>query len=479
MKTNTNSLNRRSIKTWAFTSFVLFLFYNPFAMAQSISLQSFATGFSSPLEITNAGDSRLFVVEKGGRIKVLNLNGTVNTTPFLDISALVSTNSERGLLGLAFHPDYANNGYFFVNYSNTSGNTVIARYSVYAANPNAANPSSATIVMTINQPFDNHNGGSIKFGSDGYLYIGMGDGGSGGDPNGYAQNTTIDTNNPTRVLLGKMLRIDVNATIAPFYSIPTTNPFVGQTGKEEIWAIGLRNPWKFSFDSITGDLWIADVGQGGHEEINKTVAPLPTGLNYGWRCYEGNATYNTSGCPAASALTFPLVDINHSTGACSITGGYVYNGNMYPNLQGKYLFTDYCDSRIGIVTSTGVLSYSSSFPGNNFVSFGEDVNKELYVATINNGTIYKITDSSLSTENFDKNGFTIYPNPAKESFTIVNTNNIITQKITIYDLSGKKILSKESNGNTTIAIPNVSAGVYLLYLIDNNDITYTTKLVVQ
>ena len=466
------------VKVWAPTQLFVFFIFSTFSLAQTISLQSFATGFSSPVEITHAGDSRLFVVEQGGLIKILNANGTVDTTPFLDLSGLIGTGGERGLLGLAFHPDYSSNGYFFVNYTNASGNTVIARYSVYAANPNAANPSG-TILMTINQPYSNHNGGSIKFGPEGYLYIGMGDGGSGGDPDGYAQNTTIDVANPSRVFLGKMLRIDVNATTAPFYTIPATNPYVGQTGKEEIWALGLRNPWKFSFDSVTGDLWIADVGQGAHEEVNKTITPLPNDLNYGWRCYEGNATYNTSGCPAASALTFPLVDINHSTGACSITGGYVYNGNMYPNLQGKYLFSDYCDSRIGIVTSTGVLSYSSSFPGNNFVSFGEDVNKELYVAAINNGTIYKITDSSLSTENFDKNGFTIYPNPAKESFTIVNTNNIITQKITIYDLSGKKILSKESNGNTTIAIPNVSAGVYLLNLIDNNDITYTTKLVVQ
>ena len=307
----------------------------------------------------------------------------------------------------------------------------------------------------------------------------MGDGGSGGDPDGYAQNTTIDVANPSRVFLGKMLRIDVNATTAPFYTIPATNPYVGQTGKEEIWALGLRNPWKFSFDSVTGDLWIADVGQGAHEEVNKTITPLPNDLNYGWRCYEGNTSYNTSGCPAASALDFPIVDVNHSTGACSITGGYVYNGVMYPNLQGKYLFTDYCDSRIGIVTSTGALSYTSPFSGNNFVTFGEDLNKELYIAAINNGTIYKITDTSLATEDFEKNGFAIYPNPAKESFTIVNTNNIITQKITIYDLSGKKILSKEINGNTTVAIPDLSAGVYLLNLIDNNDDSYTTKLVVQ
>lgn len=450
-----------------------------FSIAQTISLQSFATGFSSPLEITNAGDSRLFVVEKGGLIKILNDNGTVNTTPFLDVSLLVSTTSERGLLGLAFHPDYATNGYFFINYSNTSGDTVIARYSVYAANPNVANPSSATILMTIDQPYDNHNGGSLKFGSDGYLYIGMGDGGSGGDPQGYAQNTTIDGSNPSRIYLGKMLRINVNETTAPFYSIPATNPYFGQTGKEEIWAIGLRNPWKFSFDSSTGDLWIADVGQGSLEEINKTTFPLMAGLNYGWRCYEGNTAFNTTGCPVSSSLTFPLLDINHSTGACSITGGYVYNGTTYPNLQGKYLFTDYCDSRIGIVTSTGNLSYSTSFPGNNFVSFGEDVNRELYVAAINNGTIYKITDSSLSTEDFEKNGFSVYPNPAKESFTISNSDNKTIKVIELYDVAGKKVLTKELIETNTVNTSTLSKGIYNVSIIDTNDITYKTKLVIQ
>ncbi|WP_445456074.1 PQQ-dependent sugar dehydrogenase [Flavobacterium sp. HNIBRBA15423] len=458
---------------------ILLLLCSVFSVAQTISLQSFATGFSSPLEITNAGDSRLFVVEKGGLIKILNDNGTVNTTPFLDVSLLVSTTSERGLLGLAFHPDYATNGYFFINYSNTSGDTVIARYSVYAANPNVANPSSATILMTIDQPYDNHNGGSLKFGSDGYLYIGMGDGGSGGDPQGYAQNTTIDGSNPSRIYLGKMLRIDVNETTAPFYSIPATNPFVGQAGKEEIWAIGLRNPWKFSFDSATGDLWIADVGQGNLEEINKTTFPLTAGLNYGWRCYEGNTAFNTAGCPVSSSLTFPLLDINHSTGACSITGGYVYNGTTYPNLQGKYLFTDYCDSRIGIVTSTGNLSYSSSFPGNNFVSFGEDVNRELYVAAINNGTIYKITDSSLSTEDFEKNGFSVYPNPAKESFTLSNSNNIIAKTITIYDIAGKNVLTKTVNESNIISTSTLEKGIYTVSILDINEVQYNTKLIVQ
>ncbi|MDP5027802.1 MAG: PQQ-dependent sugar dehydrogenase, partial [Flavobacterium sp.] len=305
-----------------------------FGQAQTIALQSFATGLTSPVEITHAGDSRLFVVEQSGKIKIINANGTVNTTPFLNLTSLISTGGERGLLGLAFHPNYATNGYFFVNYTNTSGNTVIARYSVSSGNSNIAN-TTGTILMTITQPYSNHNGGSIKFGPDGYLYIGMGDGGSGGDPGNRAQN--INEN------LGKMLRIDVNSTIAPYYTNPATNPYVGVAGNDEIWAIGLRNPWKFSFNRLNGDLWIADVGQGSVEEIDKVVNPLTAGLNFGWRCYEGNSTYNSTGCAPASTMTFPFTQYARSGGACSVTGGYFYTGSMYPNFQNKYFFTDYCD----------------------------------------------------------------------------------------------------------------------------------------
>jgi len=256
-----------------------------FVQAQTIALQSFATGFSEPLEITHAGDSRLFVVQKGGLIRIVNANGSVNATPFLDLSTLVSTNSERGLLGLAFHPNYATNGFFFVNYSNTAGNTVIAKYSV-SANANIAN-TTGTILMTINQPYSNHNGGSIKFGGDGYLYIAMGDGGSSGDPQGYSQNLSLTNinvvSNPSRIYLGKMLRIDVNTTAPGLnYGFPSTNPYVNEAGKQEIWAIGLRNPWKFSFNRLNGDLWIADVGQGSVEEIDKVVNPLTAGLNFGF-----------------------------------------------------------------------------------------------------------------------------------------------------------------------------------------------------
>ena len=444
-----------------------------FGQSQTITLQSFATGFDSPVEITNAGDSRLFVVQKGGLIRILNSNGSINTTPFLNLSTLISSDGERGLLGLAFHPNYAANGYFYVNYTNTSGNTVIARYSVNSGNPDIAN-ITGTILMTISQPYTNHNGGSIKFGADGYLYIGMGDGGSGGDPGNRAQN--INEN------LGKMLRIDVNSTISPFYTSPATNPYVGVAGNDEIWAIGLRNPWKFSFNRLNGDLWIADVGQGAIEEINKIVNPLPnTGINFGWRCYEGNSTYNTSGCAPSSTMTFPFAQYARSGGACSVTGGYFYTGSTYPNFQNKYFFTDYCDDKIRMVNSAGVITTTTSFSGNNFVTFGEDMNGELYIAGISSGTIYKIIDSSLSSSDFENNGFSLYPNPAKESFTIKSSTSNLATKIDVIDLTGKLLFTKELSSipENTIATTALSKGIYLISVETTNGTNYTTKLIVE
>ncbi|GAA4046593.1 PQQ-dependent sugar dehydrogenase [Flavobacterium chungnamense] len=441
--------------------------------SQTIALQSFATGFNSLVEIANAGDSRLFVVQQGGLIRILNSNGTVNATPFLNLSTIISSGGERGLLGLAFHPNYTTNGFFFVNYTNTSGNTVIARYSV-SANPNIAN-TTGTILMTITQPFTNHNGGSIKFGPDGYLYIGMGDGGSGGDPGNRAQN--INEN------LGKMLRIDVNSTVAPFYTSPSTNPYIGVAGNDEIWARGLRNPWKFSFNRLNGDLWIADVGQNAFEELNKIASPLPnTGLNFGWKCYEGNATYNTTGCNPANTMTFPFYQYPlYSNGTCSITGGYVYTGSTYPNLQNKYVFSDYCDNRIRTIDNNGIVSTSVVFPNNDFVTFGEDYLGELYIAGISSGTIYKIIDTSLSNSEFDKMGFSLYPNPAKESFTIKSSDENLATKIDLFDLTGKLLLTKklENNPENTIATTSLSKGMYLVTLETKNGTSYTTKLIIE
>ncbi|WP_321539555.1 PQQ-dependent sugar dehydrogenase [Flavobacterium piscinae] len=251
----------------------------------------------------NAGDDRLFVVQRGGLIRIVNPNGTVNTTPFLSLTSIITAGGERGLLGLAFHPDYATNGRFYVNYTRSGdGATVIARYNVSDTDENIANANSGEILLTIAQPFSNHNGGSLNFGPDGYLYIGMGDGGSGGDPNNYGQNLNS--------LLGKMLRIDVNGETG--YTIPADNPYADIAGEDEIWSVGMRNPWKFSFDRQTGDLWIADVGQNAIEEINK-AASSEAGLNYGWRCYEGNSPYNTTGCGGSSNYTFPVAQYTHAS----------------------------------------------------------------------------------------------------------------------------------------------------------------------
>ncbi|WP_396144426.1 PQQ-dependent sugar dehydrogenase [Flavobacterium sp.] len=443
-----------------------------FGYSQIISLTQFASGFTDPVEITHAGDSRLFVVQQGGLIKIVNANGTTNATPFLNLSSIISTGGERGLLGLAFHPNYATNGFFFVNYTNTAGNTVIARYSV-SANPNVAS-TTGTILMTITQPFSNHNGGSIKFGPDGYLYIGMGDGGSGGDPGNRSQNISDN--------LGKMLRIDVNSSVAPFYTNPTTNPYVGIAGNDEIWAIGLRNPWKFSFNRLNGDLWIADVGQNAIEEIDKISSPLPnTGINFGWRCYEGNSTYNTTGCAAASTMTFPFTQYARSGGACSVTGGYVYTGTLYPNFQNKYFFTDYCDDKIRMVNSAGTITTTSSFSGNSFATFGEDVAGELYVAGISSGIIFKIQDASFGTSDFEKNEFSLFPNPAKNSISIKLSNENLATKIAVFDLTGKLILSQklENNPENTISISSITKGIYMVSVETENGVSYSKKLIIE
>jgi glucose/arabinose dehydrogenase len=441
--------------------------------SQTIELQSFATGLSSPVAVTHAGDSRLFVVQRSGAIRIVNTDGSINATPFLTLtSSTILSGGEQGLLGLAFHPDYATNGSFYVNYTRAGdGATVIAQYTVSDSDPNIANPNSALVLLTIPQPYGNHNGGSVVFGPDGYLYIGMGDGGSGGDPQNYAQNINS--------LLGKILRIDVNT--GALYGSPADNPFVGITGADEIWAVGMRNPWKFSFDKQTGDLWIADVGQNTREEINKLSSPLTPGINFGWRCYEANLAYNTTGCLPASNYMMPVSTYNLGSGYCSITGGYVYRGNTYPNMQGKYFLSDYCASRIGWINNDGgAITWTTSF-GGNIVSFGEDINGELYVVGISNGILSKIVDSSLSITDFEKSGLKLYPNPASDYFTIKNETSAVLKELLVYDLTGKIVKSQalENIELNTVSTTNLTTGMYFVTVEDNNGNRFQTKLAVN
>ncbi len=469
------------MKTLLLFFFILLSF---FGHSQTIALQSFGTGFSSPVEITNAGDSRLFVVQKGGLIRILNANGTVNSTPFLNLSTIISSGGERGLLGLAFHPNYATNGYFFVNYTNTAGDTVIARYSVNSGNPDVAN-ATGTILMTISQPYSNHNGGSIKFGPDGFLYIGIGDCGSGGDPQGYSQNLSLTNSNvasnPSRIYLGKMLRIDVNTTAPGLnYGFPSTNPYVNEAGKQEIWAIGLRNPWKFSFNRLNGDLWIADVGQSTREEINKTTFPFPNiGLNYGWRCFEGTSVFSTSGCPTFANTVAPFTDyVYGSNDRCSITGGYFYTGTLYPNFANKYIFADYCTAEIGLVDASGVITWNVNLPGV-ITSFGEDVNGELYIT--NGSSVSKLVDTSLSTPSLNESEVTIFPNPATNELYIKNNNNLALQNISIADLTGKVVFNQDIQNidSNAVNISSLAKGMYLVTLETQSGLTATSKIIKQ
>ena len=454
------------------------------ASSQTLDLEVFASGFNRPVDIQNAGDDRLFIVEQDGVIRIANSDGSVNTVPFLDIDTRVgSSASEQGLLGLAFHPNYATNGLFYLYYTNNSGTSTIAEYSV-SSNPDVADSTSERILLTFSQPFNNHNGGALAFSPiDGYLYIASGDGGSANDPGDRAQATTN--------LLGKILRIDVNSGTP--YAIPSDNPFVGIAGEDEIWAYGLRNPWRISFDSQNGDLWIADVGQFVIEEIDR----IPTSasgqpLNLGWRCYEGdllNDDVDTTDCPAYAQTTPPVAQYSHNGDGlfkCSITGGYVYRGNDYPNLAGKYIFADYCSDELGIAAFDGFnwnLTFFGPFNNNGFSTFGVDQNNVLYVAGLDSGIVYMVRDSDLSNEGFEDPRFEVYPNPVRQVLNI-RAKNIVASAITthIFDITGRKHFSARSaldGSDIQLDVSTLTAGIYFLELNTENGITHNHKIIVN
>jgi glucose/arabinose dehydrogenase len=351
-----------------------------------ISLELVADGFSRPVAVRHAGDGsdRLFVLEQDGRIVVVE-GGSVRAEAFLDIVPQVESGSnEQGLLGLAFHPDFEANGYFYINYTHDPAGsgpdvTRISRFQVSAVDPNTADPGSELVVLQFDQDFANHNGGDIHFGPDGFLYIATGDGGSGRDPNARAQDL--------QTLLGKILRIDVDGGTP--YGFPDDNPFVDlHTALPEIWAYGLRNPWRFSFDRATGDLFIGDVGQNAVEEIDFQSASSVGGENYGWSCMEGNDSPNFNPCDG-TVLTAPILVYDHSHG-CSVTGGYVYRGSI-TDLRGLYVFGDFCSGTIWFASESGgdwnAEVWADS--GISISSFGEDEDGELYVTDLSRGELYR------------------------------------------------------------------------------------------
>ena len=354
----------------------------------NVSATLISGGFSSPTDIASTGvngDGRLFVVEKAGVIRVISdiTNGTVLSTPFLDISSLVNDDSERGLLAMAFAPDVATSGHFYLYYTDNSGDITIARYQVSSGDPNVANAGSGQVVMTVPQQADFHNGGDLNFGPDGYLYFATGDDGFGGDSQGNS-------------LIGKMIRINVTGQVT--YTIPINNPFIGNNDfPDEVWAIGYRNPWRFSFDSADGSLWLADVGDDSREEVNRQPASSAGGENYGWPCFEGTLFINGFGCPGAINHTAPIHEYDHSQGF-SITGGYVYRGSSYPFIQGHYFFGDFVFGTYWTLSPAGGGGWTVTPLGDLSVSggvstFGIDSSDELYLATFA-GNVYKITENS-------------------------------------------------------------------------------------
>ncbi len=351
-----------------------------------LALQPIASGLSSPVHLASPpNDDRLFVVEQPGRIRIIQ-NGALVSTPFLDIDAKVLSGGEQGLLSVAFHPSYSTNRHFYVYYTDNTGDLQIERYTASQTSPNIADQMSARPILDVPHPGNsNHNGGQLAFGPDGFLYIGTGDGGSGGDPPNNAQNRNV--------LLGKILRIDVNPASTAAYTVPPSNPFVGQANiRSEIWAYGLRNPWRFSFDRVGNVLYIGDVGQNRKEEVN-AVPSTQAEVNYGWRIMEGTDCFSPMLLCNKSGLTLPVHDYPTADGNCAVTGGFAYRGSAIPQIVGLYFFSDYCKGglrsfRLVDGVATDVREWNAGV-GATVTSFGEDRRGELYVIS-HGGTVGKL-----------------------------------------------------------------------------------------
>ncbi len=443
---------------------VLLTFFMPtYAHLQpTIAFELISNDFDRPVDIANAGDgsNRLFIVDQTGYIRIIDSLGNQLDDPFLDIHDKTFYDGERGLLGLAFHPDYASNGYFYVNYTDNDSDTKIARYKVSTTNPDSAVVSSEKIMFDIAQPYDNHNGGCLKFSPvDGYLYIALGDGGDGGDPQCHAQDS-LD-------LLGKILRVDVNQNIdtSPYYGIPGDNPFVGNVdGLDEIWCVGLRNPWRISFDSDNGNLWIADVGQTMQEEVNFQLASSNGGENYGWKVMEGMNCYDPdpvdddcpSGTPSCDSPDFtnPIFYYTHSEteGGHSITGGFVYRGCKYPKLFGKYIMADYISGNVWLLDSLGNDIFFDN-PLEKISSFGESETGELYATSLDANALYEIRETSIPHDLV----ITESDSPIKGTFEAVNSITVQGEIVvfpgaTVTLIASKIIIEDALNVNNTSLI---------------------------
>ncbi|HUH72936.1 MAG TPA: PQQ-dependent sugar dehydrogenase [Chitinophagales bacterium] len=444
---------------------LMFLFLSQHAKAivqPDISLEVFSSGYSDPLAVRNDGvNNWLYIVQRNGEIVISDSLGNKATVPFLDIKDRVLSGGERGLLGLAFHPQFKTNRVFVVNYTRKNdGATVISTFKAFENNLMEANPKSEKIILTIPQPSANHNGGDIHFAKDGYLYIGMGDGGGGGDPKNYAQNL--------QSLLGKMLRIHLDSDST--YIIPDGNPFKNDRSKlGEIWSYGLRNPWRFSFDRLNDDLWIADVGQNAFEEVNHAPSPRMGGENYGWRCFEGDQVFNNTDCN--ETYDFPIFTYNRTTatGGRSITGGFVYRGSEFPDLYGYYVCADYLsgnfwllkqdNSNLEVILKNKVVS--------NITSFGEDLDGELYASSFN-GNIYKV-GSLCSDLKIDSTKIQSISCPSKTdgSIEIFLTNPSEQYKVLW------------SNGDSNLIISDLEQGWYQLQLTDSKGCVLTDSFEVS
>ncbi|HRB30846.1 MAG TPA: PQQ-dependent sugar dehydrogenase [Ferruginibacter sp.] len=445
-----------------------------------IGYQTVTTGLSSPVDVVNAGGSDLFIVQQGGIIR--RWNGTVLST-YINISSVLpaSPGGEQGLLSVAFHPQYASNGYFFVLYTNSSGNPTLARYRRNLLDPLIGDPATAQVLLTLVKPvsYTNHNGGKLIFGTDGMLYLGTGDSGSGGDPGNLAQNPNS--------LFGKMLRINVNgfATSAPFYAIPADNPFLapGDGIANEIYNMGLRNPWRWSFDRLNGDFWIADVGQGNYEEVNHITAASAAAVNYGWRCREGMHNFDFSGCTAT--YTDPIFEYTHNntTGGFSVTGGYVYRGSEFPTLYGYYVTVDYISTNLWlikpnqpVIMQTGLL--------NNIAGFGESSDgSNLYAVRRSSGTLYKVIVTNAvpvilnSFTAAKQNGFN------KISWKVSSEINIDHYEVeySINNLAYSNAGNVEANGSIDYTFnhqfQNNSAVFYRLKIVEQNGTIFYSPVV--